>query len=376
VTARLSVKFSTAPGGLPTDGSRAEITFIRLSARGSDRTPVGPTARELNAGGLMRNRRWMLSIAALMAAVALVGSAPRIASSQVVPRPKPADTAARRIKIKKDSAGGEVCLPGTCASQAPSVATTMLLDRETYAREAQRILDSIETEARVRSAIAGVERRVQLERIRAYTDSVARAADDREAAALTVKRHLARGFYVGLAGGTSMPQRDIRNGYTNGWNTTIPVGWDADNSPLGIRGDFSFDRLHGTELRDANNSVTAASGDISVWSLNLDAKLRVHAPGAPSRTNVYVLGGIGGHRVANGVYGAAGENAGNNLAFADAKTKFGWNVGAGVSTQWAGTEIFVESRFVQIRTDMGYHMNGGVGTYTSFTPIVIGLQWF
>jgi len=327
----------------------------------------------------MRNRRLILSIAALM--TALVGAAPSLATAQGVPRPKtdtlrkPADTSAKRIKIKKDSAAGDVCLPIACVSQEPSN-TTMLFEREAYAREAQRVLDSIATEARVRSEIDRIERRVAGERIRAYTDSISRAVDAREAAAIALKRHLARGFYFGLAAGTSMPQRDIRNGYTSGWNTTIPVGWDASESPFGVRGDFSFDRLHGTELRDANNAVVMASGDVSVWSLNLDAKLRAHAPGAPSRTNVYLLGGIGAHRVANGVYGTTGDNAGKNLSFADAQTIFGWNVGAGMSTQWGGTELFVESRFVQVRADMAYHMNGGVGTYASFTPIVIGLQWF
>jgi hypothetical protein len=29
-----------------------------------------------------------------------------------------------------------------------------------------------------------------------------------------------------------------------------------------------------------------------------------------------------------------------------------------------------------VKSDLGFHQNGGVGTYTSFTPIVIGLQWF
>jgi opacity protein-like surface antigen len=337
----------------------------------------------MNEGGTMRNRQMIVSIAALMAAIAIAGSTPGFAAAQAVPRPKtdtlkkPANTSTKRIKIKKDSAGGEVCLPIACVSQEPSTATTtMLLEREAYAREAQRIFDSIDTETRIRSEIARVERRVAADRARAYSDSVISAADDRESAAVAMKRHLARGFYIGLAGGTSMPQRDIRNGYTSGWNTTIPVGWDATDSPLGVRGDFSFDRLHGTELRDASNTVMAASGDVSVWSLNVDAKLRAHAPGASSRTHVYALGGIGAHRVANGVYGTSGENAGKNLAFANAQTKFGWNVGAGISTQWPGTELFVESRFFQVRTDMAYHMNGGVGTYTSFTPIVVGLQWF
>jgi hypothetical protein len=29
-----------------------------------------------------------------------------------------------------------------------------------------------------------------------------------------------------------------------------------------------------------------------------------------------------------------------------------------------------------VKTDMAYHLNSGVGTYTSFTPIIVGLQWF
>lgn len=82
------------------------------------------------------------------------------------------------------------------------------------------------------------------------------------------------------------------------------------------------------------------------------------------------------HRVTQGVYGTAGENAGRNLSFENAKTSFGWNAGAGVSMSWGAAELFVESRFIQIKSDLAYHMNGGVGTYTSFTPIVVGLQWF
>jgi opacity protein-like surface antigen len=191
-----------------------------------------------------------------------------------------------------------------------------------------------------------------------------------------VRRHLARGFYVGVGGGASMPERDTRNGYTGGWNTTVPFGWDASDLPIGVRADLSVDHLNGTRIHDQNNVTTAASGDITVWSANADLKLRAHAPGAPSRTNLYVLGGVGAHRVANGVYGSAGADAGRNLEFRDAKTSFGWNLGAGASIGWGPTEMFVESRFFQVKSDLGFHLNGGVGTYTSFTPLVVGLQWF
>ena len=78
----------------------------------------------------------------------------------------------------------------------------------------------------------------------------------------------------------------------------------------------------------------------------------------------------------NGVYGTNGPNAGQDLDFGAAKTNFGWNIGAGVSMSWGPTELFIESRFFQVKSDLAYHLNGGVGTYTSFTPIVFGLQWF
>src|SRR5689334_2335764 len=111
----------------------------------------------------MRNRRSILSIAALMTALALVGSAPSRGTAQVAPPSKidtvkkPANASTKRIKIKKDSAGGDVCLPAACVTPEPSMATTtMLLEREAYARDAQRVLDSIETEARVRTEIARV----------------------------------------------------------------------------------------------------------------------------------------------------------------------------------------------------------------------------
>ena len=335
----------------------------------------------------MSNRRTTLAIGVLLAAVALATSPPRDAAAQVRPvktdtvKKARIDTSAKRIRIKKDTvtrtAGGEVCLPIACVSEEPgSVSLKMALDREAYARDAQRVLDSIATESRVRMEVAAVENRVARERQLAMYDSIVRASNEREAAQLAMKRHLARGFYIGLAGGTTLPQRDIRNGYTDGWNTTIPVGWDANDSPFGVRADLAYDRLHGTQLRDQGNAILAASGDVSIWSLDLDGKVRVHAPGTPSRTHLYALGGIGAHRVTNGVYGTTGSMAGKSLDFGSAQTKLGWNLGAGVSMQWGPTELFVESRFTNIKTDMAYHAANGVGTYTSYMPIVVGLQWF
>lgn len=137
-----------------------------------------------------------------------------------------------------------------------------------------------------------------------------------------------------------------------------------------------MDHLNGTLFKNSSNVLTSASGDITVWSLNLGAKARMHVLGPTSRTHLYVLGGVGAHRVAEGVYGSTGPMAGQNMSFGDAKTRLGWNAGAGASIGLGRNELFIESRFFQVKTDLPYMMNGGLGTYTSFTPIVVGFTWF
>jgi len=330
----------------------------------------------------------------LIALGLLVVPIARPASGQVAQgKPKVVDTTkkvpvkpTKHVVVHKDTitttAGGDVCIPLSCAINKDSidraVANAIAANeaREAWARDAQRRLDSMELAKGMQAELARMRANAAAERERVRLDSIDKAYAAASAAELARKHMLARGWYIGIAGGASAPQRDLRDGYTGGWNTTIPFGWDAGDSPLGVRSDFSVDHLNGTRFQDQTGTTTSASGDITVWSLNTDLKLRAHAPGAPSRTNVYALGGIGVHRVTQGVYGATGSNAGQNLSFENAKSSLGWNVGAGVSMAWGPTELFVESRFMHVKTDLGYHLNGGVGTYTSFTPIVIGLSWF
>jgi opacity protein-like surface antigen len=340
--------------------------------------------------------RWRTRCAGAVVAIGVALAPIARSSGQATPTKPPADTIkrtpaapAKHIAIHKDTIRtttrtepGEVCIPLRCGIDQDSVDRAVAavrakqFEREASARDAQRRLDSMETANQVRDAVRRTHAAAAAERERSSLDSVARAEAAAREAELARAHMLARGMYVGVAGGASAPQRALRNGYTGGWNTTIPVGWDASDSPFGIRADVGVDHLNGTRFEDPSTTTTAASGDITIWSLNTDLKLRAHTPGAPSRSNVFALGGIGIHRVTQGVYGTIGVNAGRNLSFENAKTSFGWNVGAGVSMAWGPAELFVESRFIQVKSDLAYHMNGGVGTYTSFTPIVIGLQWF
>jgi len=316
------------------------------------------------------------------------------ASGQAAPaKPKAADTTkkaptkpTKHLVVHKDTikgtAGGEVCIPLSCGIDQDSVdravanAIAATEARESWGRDAQRRLDSMDLAKRMQADVDRIRANFARQREQMRLDSIDKAMEAASAAELARKRMLARGWYIGIAGGASAPQRDLRDGYTGGWNTTVPIGWDADESPLGFRTDLSVDHMNGTRFQDQSGTTTSASGDITVWSLNGDLKLRAHAPGTPTRTNVYALGGIGVHRVTHGVFGATGPNAGQNLSFENAKSSFGWNLGAGVSMGWGPTELFVETRFLNVKTDLGYHLNGGVGTYTTFTPIVVGLSLF
>ena len=336
----------------------------------------------------MSSRLTVRSAAAMLGLLLAMGAWTRPVTGQV---PKKATVDSMKHKVKREritkepvakvmQAGGEVVpiceIDQDSLNRAIAAIRADNVMREVAARDGQRVLDSIQMTAQIRGAVADVRAAMAAARERARLDSIEHAASLEREQRLALDRLLARGFYIGLAGGASTPMRELRNGYAGGWNATLPFGWDASDSPFGIRTDVSVDHLNGTRFQNTSGVTTAVSGDITVWSLNADLKLRAHTPGAPSRSHVYALGGVGAHRVIQGVYGTTGMMAGQNLSFNDAKTSFGWNVGAGISMAWGPTELFAESRFFQVKTDLPYHMNNGIGTYTSFTPIVVGFQWF
>ena len=290
------------------------------------------------------------------------------------PTPKKDTTAAQHVKIRKEVptkgvAGGEVVLQAQ-----PCEATVPTFDpkRDEAIRMEQYKLDSIAAALEKDRMAARLQAQFAAEREKARLDSIMAA----EAAAVKLRKSLERGAYVAIAGGANAAQRTTRDGYTGGWNVTVPIGYDFTDNPFGVRMDVAVDHLNGTRIHDTFENTLAASGDITVWSLNGDAKLRFHPPGLSTRSHLYLIGGVGAHRVSGGVYGTTSSQAGQNLSFNDAGTKFGWNAGAGVTIQWSGVELFAESRFFQVKTDLGFHNTGGVGTYTSFTPLVFGLNWF
>ena len=368
-----------------------EIPHARHAAARQPRVPgnalwnrVNPT-HELEPGGRMSLTRSLARGALALAGLMLMAAPPPVGGQVPTKKPVPRDStvksktpvatssATTRIKIgKEQTAGGEVVpLP---VARDTIVTTVYVTDpaHDAIIRAEQHRLDSIAeslVRARLRNEMA---RRVRDTEMRVRGEFL--AAKDAEALALT--RSLARGMYFGIAGGASAPQRSLRNGYTGGYNLTVPIGYDATNLPWGIRIDASLDHMNGTRVYNQLNETLAASGDITVWSLNSDLKLRIPLPKVSTRTHFYTLGGIGMHKVTGGVYGTTDPSSGSNVPFDNAHVRFGWNVGAGAAIAWGPAEVFIESRFMQVKSDLPYHMSGGVGTYTSFTPVLIGVQWF
>ncbi|HEY0994571.1 MAG TPA: hypothetical protein VGD77_01145 [Gemmatimonadaceae bacterium] len=185
-----------------------------------------------------------------------------------------------------------------------------------------------------------------------------------------------KGFYWGVGGGVSLPQRDFGN-YDNGWNATGMVGVDPVSYPLGWRFDVSYDKW-GRPAWLENTTPDKPSH----FAANLDLKLRIPVF---SRVAVYALGGatyamyknvLAGPEVQPNAQGTIGVN-GSTVTFGGVanpsytyydswKSNFGWNGGGGVSFGLGEKiDLFFESRMIADKTN----------TDKGFVPIIGGFTW-
>ena len=297
-------------------------------------------------------------------------------------------TSAQRIPISKErpstTSPGEVTQPAPTPTptvnqdsiaaveraRQDSIAAAERARQEEMARVEQMRRDSIAAaERRRQDSIAAVERARQESIARA--DSIARAV----AAAIAMRRW-AGGFYIGVAGGASMPMGDLKNRATNsyntGWNVTVPFGWDFHGNPFGIRFDGSYDNLKGRNnftSNGASGGTRITEHDATLVSLNGDVKLRV--PLGRTWSRFYVLGGGGASRV----YGYP-LNASTTQKFSDAKTNWNWNAGAGFNFNFGRmTGLFLESRYISMNADASNTPATFPYKKANFVPIILGIQF-
>ncbi len=231
----------------------------------------------------------------------------------------------------------------------------------------------------------------------AYRDSVARAEQARldSIAAANAKPMAAaapapaaapiptalsrRGFYFGIAGGTSQPTNDWSTPYSLGFNITAPFGWQPMTSRFGIRGDIAYD-LHGGELLPAGTDIQPidypqpiftttdiAVQDLAIWSGNLDATFDVMQWGDRRLGALYVIGGVGVHYISTRKADVLPVGQPNYTAENGSTTEFGYNAGLGLSFGVGTSSLFLESRW--FTADLS-------PTNASWVPLILGIKFF
>ena len=192
----------------------------------------------------MRVHAWFRTLSATVVA-AVLSAVTLPAGAQV--------TSEQRIPVRKES-GGDVArrdsIARADAARRDSIAM-LQAQNDSLMRANQAYRDSVNRAlAAYRDSVA---RAVPV----VLYDSVAAADSVRHAAALAAAATAAipvawsrRGFYFGLAGGTSSPNGDWATPYSLGFNITAPFGWQSYENRFGIRGDIAYD-LHGGEYLPA-----------------------------------------------------------------------------------------------------------------------------
>ena len=315
-----------------------------------------------------------------LAVALLLGAAPtargqqqeprRTTSSRRIPvtkdRPRPAPTPApvSPTRVNQDSiAAAERARQDSIAAVAAAERNRQQEDR---AHRDQMRRDSIEIAERSRQdSIAAAEE--------ARKDSIARAHDrSRSREDLRIARSRNSGFYIGIAGGSTMPMGDIKTNVTNsydmGWNVTVPFGWDFSSFPLGLRFDMAMDNLMGkTNFVDSFGNPAAAR-NIAIYSAGGGLKLNI--PLFRTASRFYLIGGGSAHRITGYATSAVGSDSAQTIK--DAKTNVGWYGGAGFNFRFGRTALFLESRYINVdaKQPVGFAYDK-----VNYIPVIMGFQF-
>jgi len=204
----------------------------------------------------------------------------------------------------------------------------------------------------------------------ARQDSIARTHNRaRSNDQLRMARRHNSGFYIGVAGGSTMPMGELKdnvsNSYDNGWNVTVPFGWDFSGFPFGLRFDLAMDNLMGKpSLMDSFGNPMR---NVVIYSGSGGLKLNV--PIFRTASRFYLIGGAGAHRVTG--YATSADSA---QTIKDAKTNVGWYGGAGLNFRYGRTALFLESRYINIQAKPPVPL-GFAYEKANYLPIILGIQF-
>ena len=291
-------------------------------------------------------------------------SSRRIPVTKDRPAPAPAPARTSTTRVNQDS------IAAAERARQDSIAAVAAAERnrqDVAARQEQMRRDSMVVAERQRQdSIAAADA--------ARQDSIAHAHDRvRSREELRIARSRNSGFYMAIAGGSTMPMGDLKTGVNNsyvmGWNVTVPFGWDFSHFPLGLRFDLAMDNLRangnfldsfGTPVQGRNVVIYSASGG-----------LKLNVPIFRTTSRFYLIGGAGAHRITGYATSAAGSDSAQTIQ--NAKTNVGYYGGAGLNFRFGRTALFVESRYINI--DNKQPSVGFAYDKANYLPIILGFQF-
>jgi opacity protein-like surface antigen len=140
--------------------------------------------------------------------------------------------------------------------------------------------------------------------------------------------------HVGVSAGVSMPTSSFGDSFKTGYNVTGLVSFSAPMIPVGLRGEFGYNRF----------DIDGGGGNARI--LNGAVNVLISTPSA-SMIKPYVTGGLGAYNTKvsfddsfGGIFGAS-----------QSKTKLGFNGGVGISFGLTGFQTQLEARYVYITAD-------------------------
>lgn len=307
-----------------------------------------------------------------LAMALLLGAAPNARGQQQDPPRR--TTSSRRIPVTKDRPATERPRTATIRvnqdsiaaaerARQDSIAAVAAAERarqDAAARQEQMRRDSIVVAERQRQdSIAAADA--------ARQDSIAHAHDRaRSSEELRVARSRNSGFYMGIAGGSTMAMGDLKTAdvFDMGWNVTVPFGWDFSRIPLGIRFDVAMDNLlaKSTIMDPFGNPMR----NVVVYSGSGGLKLNV--PLFRTASRFYLIGGAGAHRITG--YATAADSV---QTIMKAKTDIGWYGGAGLNFRFGRTALFIESRYINV--DNKQAPTGFAIDKVNYLPVILGFQF-
>jgi hypothetical protein len=320
-----------------------------------------------------------------LAIALMLGAAPTARGQQDSTRRRPTSTT--RIPITKDRPATRAPAPPPAPAPAPapqrervnqdsinavmaerarqdSIAAAERARQDERTRADQMRRDSITLADRERQdSIADAEQRRQEEIARRQS----RAQSDDE---LRRKRRYNKGFYMAIAGGSTMPMGELstraNNSYNMGWNVTVPFG--VDFGPVGLRFDAAMDNLTGKPNFVDSFGTPVAAKNVAIYSGGGGLKLNI--PIFRTASRIYAIGGASAHRITGYATSLIGSDSAQTIK--DAKTVMGWYAGGGINFRFGRTALFVESRYINVEAKQPV---GFAYDKINYIPIILGIQF-